>query len=235
MIHPHGIIPALITPFDRFGEKINDSALRNLIRNTIGAGVHGLFAVGSRGELWALTLEEKKPVWEIVVDEVDGIIPVHAGIEAITTRGTKSLTKLGEVENIVGIRDSNSDLQLSMNYIRSASDDFAVVMARGSLISSGLMVRAKGTIAATGNVGPELAVRNYEGFRAGVLETAKEAQEALFPLHMAYTWGTFPVVIKEALSLMGLDRGPARGPAGPMFGEQRKKLERLLKSMGRIG
>jgi len=45
---------------------------------------------------------------------------------------------------------------------------------------------------------------------------------------MAFTWGTFPVVIKEALDLIGMDGGPARMPVGPMSEAQRERLRCCL-------
>ena len=45
----------------------------------------------------------------------------------------------------------------------------------------------------------------YECLKAGDLDGAKRAQETLAPLRHAFAWGTFPVVIKEALDLMEVD------------------------------
>ena len=65
---PKGIIPAMVTPVTRDG-KINVEALRKLTNYLIEGGVHGLFPVGSQGEFYALTVEEKKRVIEVVVEE----------------------------------------------------------------------------------------------------------------------------------------------------------------------
>ena len=56
---PKGIIPAMVTPVTSDG-KINVEALRKLTNYLIEGGVHGLFPVGSQGEFYALTFEEKK-------------------------------------------------------------------------------------------------------------------------------------------------------------------------------
>jgi len=63
---PKGIIPAMVTPVTSDG-KINVEALRKLTNYLIQGGVHGLFPVGSQGEFYALTFEEKKRVIEVVV------------------------------------------------------------------------------------------------------------------------------------------------------------------------
>jgi 4-hydroxy-tetrahydrodipicolinate synthase len=289
-----GIIPAMVTPFDRSSGDLNEAALRKLTNHLIDGGVHGLFVVGSQGEFWAMTAEEKKRAFEIVMDETNGRVPVYGGTAGITTRETIALTKLAEsagmdavsvlspfflaptegelyehyrevaastklpvllygnpartgvmlspglvsrlaeIDNIVGIKDSSAQLELTMQYILGTPDDFAVIMGRDSMIFAAFMAGAKGAIAATGNVVPNLVVQIYENFIKGDLDAAKKAQMELFPLRAAFTWGTFPVVIKEALDMMGIEAGPARMPVGPMSEERRKELKALLKKMGVI-
>jgi 4-hydroxy-tetrahydrodipicolinate synthase len=65
---PSGIIPAMVTPLTA-DEEINEKALRRLTNHLIDGKVHGVFAVGSQGEFWALSPDEKRRVWETVVDE----------------------------------------------------------------------------------------------------------------------------------------------------------------------
>jgi 4-hydroxy-tetrahydrodipicolinate synthase len=141
------------------------------------------------------------------------------------------VSRLAEIENIVGIKDSSGDLTLAQDYMRVTQDDFSLVMGRDTLIFSGLLHGAKGAIAATANVVPALVVKIYDLLQDGDLVGALEAQEDLAPLRGAFTWGTFPVVIKEALDLIGLEGGPSRAPVGPMSQPQRERLENLLKEL----
>ena len=91
----YGIIPAMATPFTPDGE-LNEGALRQLTHHLTQGGVHGLFATGSQGEFWALTPEEKQRVWEVVLDEADGEVPVYAGTGAVTTREVVDLNRRAE-------------------------------------------------------------------------------------------------------------------------------------------
>ncbi len=99
---PKGIIPAMVTPVTADG-KINAQALRKLTNYLIDGGVHGLFPVGSQGEFYALTFEEKKRVIEIVVEEARGRVPVYAGTGAITTREAIALTKMAEEAGVSAV------------------------------------------------------------------------------------------------------------------------------------
>lgn len=144
---------------------------------------------------------------------------------------TALLSRLAKIENIVGIKDSSGDLTLTTEYLANVPEDFSIVMGRDTLIFAGLMHGAKGAIAATANVVPALVVSIYERFKQNDLKGALKAQEELAPLRLAFTWGTFPVVIKEALDMIGFDAGPTRAPVGEMSDAQREKLRNLLKEL----
>ena len=92
---PKGIIPALITPLTRNG-KVNEKALRKLLNFVIDGGVHGVFVVGTTGEFYGLTHEEKREIMNITMDEVKGRVPVYAGTGAITTKECIQLTRIAE-------------------------------------------------------------------------------------------------------------------------------------------
>jgi len=281
----------MVTPLSE-GDELNLPALRRLTDYLIEGGCHAVFAIGSQGEFWAFSADEKQRVWETVVEAAAGRVPVYAGSAAVTTREAIALTglaqragvdavsvltpyfispndvqlfdhyraiadstslpvllygnpartgvklsidlvaRLAEVENIVGIKDSTGDLELASEYIRSVPDEFSVLMGRDTLIYAALVSGAKGAIAATGNVCPALVAQIYDHFVAGDLEGAHQAQQQLAPLRMAFSWGTFPVVIKEALDLMGMQAGPGRAPVGPLSAEQRQRLRGVLQGMG---
>ena len=287
---PKGIIPAMVTPVTS-GGKINVAALRKLTNYLIKGGVHGLFPVGSQGEFYALTFEEKKRIIEVVVDETRGRVPVYAGTGAVTTREAIALTKMAQeagvsavsiltpffirpneeellehyrtiakatrlpvllynnpqrtgvhisaefvarasqVENIIGIKDSSGDLTLTSEYIRRTGKKFSVLAGRDTLIYGTLCYGGKGAIAATANVAPKVVVEIYEAFQAGDWNRSLKAQFRLAPLRLAFDLGTFPVVIKEALNLIGIDAGIGIPPVGGITSKAKAELKEILKNM----
>jgi 4-hydroxy-tetrahydrodipicolinate synthase len=92
---PSGIIPAMVTPLTPEG-RINEAALRKFTDYLIRGGSHGLFVVGTTGEFYGLSPEEKRELFRITVDQVKGRVPVYAGTGAITTREAIQLTRLAE-------------------------------------------------------------------------------------------------------------------------------------------
>ncbi|MDQ8737945.1 dihydrodipicolinate synthase family protein [Paenibacillus sp. LHD-38] len=66
-----GVIPVLMTPFtDK--QEVNERVLRHFIRRYLTAGVHGLLCLGTNGEFFSLTQEEKIRIMEIAVAEAKG-------------------------------------------------------------------------------------------------------------------------------------------------------------------
>jgi 4-hydroxy-tetrahydrodipicolinate synthase len=140
--------------------------------------------------------------------------------------------RLAEHPNIAGVTDSSGDLSFTLDYLRQTDRNrFAVLMGRDTLIYAGLLHGAVGAIAATANVAPALVVAIYEAFIAGDLDRALAAQNALAPLRQAFALGTFPGVIKYALTLLGIPAGPARGPVSALSSENFEKLKRLIEEI----
>ncbi|MCG8485826.1 MAG: 4-hydroxy-tetrahydrodipicolinate synthase [Clostridia bacterium] len=140
--------------------------------------------------------------------------------------------RLADVENIVGIKDSTGDMTISGEYIRRTTEkDFYVLMGRDNLIHAGLCYGAVGSIVACGNIAPRLCVDIYEKYMAGDIKGSLEAQYKIAPLRMAFTLGSFPSVVKEALKIIGIDAGPCAAPIGPISDSAREKLKEVLKQM----
>lgn len=87
-----GVIPALVTPFDRY-EEFDANRMRRVVNSLIDKGVDGLYLTGSTGETFLMTPDERKKVVEIVVDEVAGRIPLIAHIGAIGSKLSEDLAK----------------------------------------------------------------------------------------------------------------------------------------------
>ena len=139
---------------------------------------------------------------------------------------------LSKIDNIVGIKDSSGDMTLTGEFIRRTDSNFSVLAGRDTLILSTLVYGGKGAITATANIAPKVPVKIYEEFKKGNLKAALEAQYELAPLRLAFSLGSFPVVMKEGLKLLGIDTGTTLKPVGPMTENNRAKLKKVLEGMG---
>jgi N-acetylneuraminate lyase len=79
-----GIYPALLTPFDK-NNKINKTALEELIEYDLKKDVAGFYVTGSTGESFLLTEAERREVMRIVKEKVGDRCVLIAQIGAIST------------------------------------------------------------------------------------------------------------------------------------------------------
>ncbi len=86
-----GVLPALVTPFERGSEEIDEAAFRRLIRHLL-PDVDGFVTSGTTGEFPYLTRPEKRRLVEIAVEEADGR-PVIAGCGAASTQEALALAR----------------------------------------------------------------------------------------------------------------------------------------------
>jgi len=288
-----GIIPALITPMNQ-DETISEKGLRAVIEHVISGGVQGIFILGSQGESFTLTLEEKKSVIAASVEASAARVPVYVGTGMITTAQSVQMTKLArelgadavsvitpyfirpsqkelidhykaiaeaaddmpellynnpmrtgvsidvetvvtlaEIDNVVGMKDSSADLIQTMTYINATRNmDFSVMVGNDASIFATLVSGGTGAVAATANVAPALIVGIYNAIKSGDIATARELQYKLFPIRKAFALGTFPLVVKEAVNMIGLPAGPARLPIQPLSPEKKQELKKVLSDAG---
>lgn len=90
-----GVITALLTPFTEEGD-VDEEALRELVEFQVKSGIHGLYPCGTVGEGPTMSIEQRKRVAKIVVDQVKARIPVIVHIGAIDTTMTVELAKHAE-------------------------------------------------------------------------------------------------------------------------------------------
>lgn len=130
--------------------------------------------------------------------------------------------------NIVGMKDSSGDLTQSIEYQLLAPRPALLFSGRDTIALAMMLHGAQGTISPAANVFPELMVRMYDALRAGRHEEALRISNIFAPLRAAWAWGSFPVVIKEAMQLMGRDAGPTRAPIAALPPAVRERLSAVV-------
>lgn len=76
----HGVIPALITPFNADGS-VNVDVIPALVAYHLEAGINGFYLCGNTGEGFGMTVAERKLMLEATAAAVKGAVPllVHVG------------------------------------------------------------------------------------------------------------------------------------------------------------
>ena len=83
MIRPKGIIAAMSTPFFA-DETLNEAELRKQVDRLISAGLHGIFALGTNGENYAMDFAEKVQIMGIVLEQAAHRVPIYIGTGCFT-------------------------------------------------------------------------------------------------------------------------------------------------------
>ena len=89
-----GIIPPIAIPIDS-DEHVDEKALRQHVDFVISGGVSGILAFGSNGEFYMQDEDEQEEILSIIMDQVNGRVPVYMGIGTIRTKKCVRLAQMG--------------------------------------------------------------------------------------------------------------------------------------------
>lgn len=90
-----GAFTVMVTPFTE-DEQLDERGFRENIDWYIKEGIHGVICLGSTGEFANLSIEERKAVIDLTVDQAGGRVPVIAGTAANATRETIEMTRYAQ-------------------------------------------------------------------------------------------------------------------------------------------
>lgn len=97
-----GVIPANLTNFTK-GEEVSEEYIRDFTRFLLQFDIGGLYLTGSTGETFLMSLEERKKVVAIVMDEVKDKVPVVVHVGAMSTKSSIELAQHAEECGATGI------------------------------------------------------------------------------------------------------------------------------------
>ncbi len=143
------------------------------------------------------------------------------------------LKRLAKIDNIIGIKNTNVNFAQTLEYLYATQDieNFSVLGGIDYYIYATLSHGGVGAVAGTANVAPKLVVDIYEKFQQGDIQGALKAQNELIPLRNAFTYGTFPVVAKDCLNLMGMNVGQAVQPVTSCSDEKLEEIRHILQDI----
>jgi len=96
-----GIIPPVITAFDKQGD-FDEKAQREIIAFLVDK-VQGFYPCGTYGSGPLMSVEERKRVAEVVIDEVNGRVPVILHVGGASTRSVVELAKHAETAGATAV------------------------------------------------------------------------------------------------------------------------------------
>lgn len=91
----YGIVPIVPTPFDPRGA-IDERGFRSVVRYILAAGAHGVAFPAMASEFYALTDDERIHLTKVLVEEVDGAVPVVGTATAASPQAATALARAVE-------------------------------------------------------------------------------------------------------------------------------------------
>ena len=286
------MIPAMVTPFDE-NLDLDLKQARALARRLVENGADALIINGTTGESPTVFYPQKMKLFEAVVSEIDGEVPVIANVGDNCTADTvdfaQDVQKLGvdgfmlvvpyynkppqeglyqhfktiaesidlpcilynipgrcvinmtaettlrlanEVDNIVAIKEASGNLEQVAAILAGAPEGFEVYSGDDALTYDIMKLGGAGVISTIGNVAPDRMKEIVDFCAAGDFEAAAKANEALLPLMNELFITSNPIMVKEALNLLGFPVGGVRLPLVNATAEQSAELAEVMRQVG---
>jgi len=139
------------------------------------------------------------------------------------------IARLAEIDNIIGLKQSQADLGQLVEVIRLTGDRISICTGIDSQFYAALSVGARGIYSTAAAIVPAEMVRLWDLVQAGDHAGALAQHRRLQPLNrfLEYDPG-YVSPTKEALTMMGLDCGPVRRPLPDFPAAERSALEHQL-------
>ena len=157
-------------------------------------------------------------------------VPSRTGLNI----GPEALAKICEHENVIAVKEANSDVSQAMEEIRLCGDKVAFYSGNDDLIVPMMAMGFKGVISVVSNILPAETSRMAEMALQGNFKEAADIQLKLLPFINALFSETSPIPIKAAMAKMGMLEEELRLPLVPMTDGPREKMYAIMRELGMI-
>ena len=147
--------------------------------------------------------------------------PARAGVKLKASEIGALVTS---IPSIVGVKDAAGDMPDFIRIAHAAGPACALLQGLDDLFLPSLAAGASGGILALASVFPAQFVRIYDDWKAGRPTSALGRQLDLVPLMSVINREPMPVLVKEAMRVVGRPVGPTRPPLYEPSPENRRDL-----------
>ncbi len=137
-----------------------------------------------------------------------------------------------DVENIVGVKEASGKYDQIQQIINEAPEGFFVYSGDDDQTYDIMKMGGAGVISTIGNVAPARMREVVDLCAAGDWDAAFAANEKLAPLMKELFITANPIMVKEALNLLGFPVGGLRLPLIPATPEQSAELAQVMREVG---
>lgn len=142
--------------------------------------------------------------------------------------------RLAQIPNVVGIKDATSDLARAADLLRRAPEGFAVYSGNDDTALALMLLGGHGVISVTANVAPRLMAQLCRAALDGQLQTARQLNNQLWPLHTELFVEANPIAVKWALAQMGRIGKGIRLPLVALSASYQPRVAEALRLAGLV-
>lgn len=146
----------------------------------------------------------------------------------------RTLVELSDEPNIVGLKDSNQDMNRLTALFEAfrGKDDFTIMLGTELLIPQGLMMGADGAIGGAHNISPKIAVEMYDAHVAGDHARAFEKSRVLAKVCKIFEYGSIWGGFEAALQMLGICDRTVFSPYRSATESERESVREILVDVG---
>lgn len=150
-----------------------------------------------------------------------------------------TVLRLAAIDNIVGLKDATGDLARAIDLLRRlpaviGKKDFALYSGNDDSALALMLVGGSGVISVTANLLPQQMHKMASAALSGDVQTARELNNQLLPLHQKLFVEPNPVAPKWALYRMGKIGKAIRLPLTPLSEENQKIVSKAMVEAGMV-
>lgn len=162
------------------------------------------------------------------------VILYNVPSRTVADLANETVLRLAEVKNIVGIKESTSNIERVTDLMRRMPKGFMVFSGNDDAALAYTLLGANGVISVTANVAPRLMHDMIAAARAGEAPRAVGINNRLLPLHRHLFCEANPIPVKWALNRMGRISSGIRLPLTPLASQYHETVAEALRAAGCI-
>lgn len=168
-----------------------------------------------------------------IAESVDTPIALYniPGRCVINMDADTTLSLANDHDNIVAIKEASGKMDQIDTIIKNAPNGFEVLSGDDSATLEIMKMGGTGVISTIGNVAPSRMKEIVDLCASGNWDEAEKANEALLPLMDGLFETSNPILVKEALRLIGFPVGGVRLPLVDATDEQSERLASIMREV----
>jgi 4-hydroxy-tetrahydrodipicolinate synthase len=139
------------------------------------------------------------------------------------------LIELAEIENVVGVKQANSDMEQARRLVEDAG--LALYAGDDNLLRPFAEIGGAGGITVSSHLVGEQMKEVYDAARSGDVERARSIDRELEDVYRTLFITPAPATVKAALGMLGIETGGVRLPLVEVDDSERAEVRRLVDSL----